>query len=307
MVKEIGQRSTLGSDKLSYINYWFRHIWEYWWPLYPGILLASALAEIHLWMFIAFMCPMTVVTVSAGYLSLRGDDLGGHSLGDDAAGAGVRSFLFELAPIIITIGAGIILGTAMSAMVPHLRINKETGFIAALCISIAWVYRSNAKTPGSFLEIVFSRDVFRMLYMVFSIFIFKGIFEGSHAVQAVAHGLMDVSLPLGVLVFLLPFLVGSITGITIAFVGSTFPLLITIITSLGQGQLIFPYLMLALISGLTGVLLSPVHLCLLLSNQYFGTNLSSVYRHLWVPALCTLVFGVLYFWIAKAMIFRVIC
>jgi len=22
------------------INYWFRHIWEYWWPLYPGVILA---------------------------------------------------------------------------------------------------------------------------------------------------------------------------------------------------------------------------------------------------------------------------
>lgn len=307
MVKEIGSRSALGSDKLSYINYWFRHIWEYWWPLYPGILLASALAEIHLWKFMVFMCPMTVVTVSAGYLPIRRDHLGDHAVAHGAARSGIRSFLFELAPIIITIGAGIILGAAMSSILPHLLINKEIGFIGALCMALVWVYRSNAMSPESCFQIVFSRDVVRMLYMVFSIFIFKGIFEGSHAVQAVAQVLMEVDLPLSLLAVLLPFLVGSITGITIAFVGSTFPLLITIISSLGQGQLMFPYLMLGLISGLTGVILSPVHLCLLLSNQYFGTNLSAVYRHLWVPALCILIFGILYFWIAKTMIFRVIC
>jgi uncharacterized protein len=94
---------------------------------------------------------------------------------------------------------------------------------------------------------------------------------------------------------------------TVAFVGSTFPILLTIMASLGQERLMFPYLMLALISGLLGVILSPVHLCLLLSNQYFGTGLGAVYRHLWLPSLCILIFGLLYFWIAKTVIFRVIC
>lgn len=28
------------------INYWFRHIWELAWPLYPGLILASSLAHI---------------------------------------------------------------------------------------------------------------------------------------------------------------------------------------------------------------------------------------------------------------------
>jgi len=307
MVKEVGRGSALGSDKLSYINYWFRHIWEYWWPLYPGILLATALAGIHLWKFMMFMCPMTVVTVAAGYLPIRRDHLGDHTFSHHAARAGVLPFLFELAPIMITIGAGIILGAALTSILPHLRINKEIGFIGALSMALAWVYRCNAMSPGSFIRMIFSRDVVCMLYMVFSIFIFKGIFEGSLAVQAVAQGLMGVDLPLGVLVFLLPFVVGSITGITIALVGSTFPLLITIITSLGQEQLMFPYMMLALISGLTGVILSPVHLCLILSNQYFGTDLAAVYRHLWVPTLGVLIFGILYFWIAKTMIFGVIC
>ncbi|MBW2651139.1 MAG: DUF401 family protein, partial [Deltaproteobacteria bacterium] len=49
MVKELGNRSCLRPDQLSFINYWYRHIWEYWWPLYPGILLSVTLADIDLW------------------------------------------------------------------------------------------------------------------------------------------------------------------------------------------------------------------------------------------------------------------
>jgi len=48
-------------------------------------------------------------------------------------------------------------------------------------------------------------------------------------------------------------------------------------------------MMLALVSGFVGVLLSPLHLCLLLSNAYFKTTLAPVYRLLW--QLCTILFS----------------
>ena len=41
MVKDLGRKSGFSGDKLSFVNYWFRHIWEYCWPLYPGVLLAT--------------------------------------------------------------------------------------------------------------------------------------------------------------------------------------------------------------------------------------------------------------------------
>jgi hypothetical protein len=56
-----------------------------------------------------------------------------------------------------------------------------------------------------------------------------------------------------------------------------------------------PYMMLALVCGFLGVLLSPLHLCLLLSNAYFQTTLTAVYRHLWIPCLFLVVSAVLYF------------
>ena len=33
---------------LAFINYWFRHIWEYFLPLYPAILLVSSLSGLSL-------------------------------------------------------------------------------------------------------------------------------------------------------------------------------------------------------------------------------------------------------------------
>ena len=46
MVGEIGdQIKSLNQEEKSLINYWFRHIWEYIFPLYPGLILASTLIE----------------------------------------------------------------------------------------------------------------------------------------------------------------------------------------------------------------------------------------------------------------------
>jgi hypothetical protein len=55
------------------------------------------------------------------------------------------------------------------------------------------------------------------------------------------------------------------------------------------------YMMLLLCSGFTGVLLSPLHLCLILSNQYFNARMKDVYRQLWLPCGALMVIAILYF------------
>jgi len=93
--------------------------------------------------------------------------------------------------------------------------------------------------------------------------------------------------------------VGLITGITIAFVGSSFPIVIPLIASLDAGANIYPYIMLAMVFGFSGVLLSPVHLCLILSNQYFESSMESVYRHLWKPCVYLMAAGFGYFYLLR--------
>jgi integral membrane protein (TIGR00529 family) len=74
MVKELGTRSKLSEAQLSFVNYWFRHIWEHWWPLYPGILLTTVITEISLLVIFVVMCPFTAVAVWLGYRALKGND-----------------------------------------------------------------------------------------------------------------------------------------------------------------------------------------------------------------------------------------
>ena len=43
IVEDSGNKMGLSGEDKTFLNYWFRHIWEYTWPLYPGLILASTL------------------------------------------------------------------------------------------------------------------------------------------------------------------------------------------------------------------------------------------------------------------------
>jgi hypothetical protein len=131
--------------------------------------------------------------------------------------------------------------------------------------------------------------------------IFKGILTDSHAVAAISDELVRLKIPLMLVVLAVPFLVGILTGLTVAFVASAFPILIPMIHSMGETQFMVAYVMLALVSGFAGVLLSPVHLCLLLSNEYFHASQMSVYKLLWIPCTGLILAGVAYFWILHSV------
>jgi len=86
------------------------------------------------------------------------------------------------------------------------------------------------------------------------------------------------TIPLAFIIALLPFLIGLATGLSMAYVGITFPLLTPLIAQ-GADMNHFAIL-LAYVSGQVGLLLSPMHLCLMLSTEFFNARLFDVYRHI---------------------------
>jgi uncharacterized protein len=294
MVKSLGDQHGLDGARLSYINYWFRHIWEYWWPLYPGILLTTALAGVDLWRLVLFTLPITFVALAAGYWPLRGAFANPQVAGNRTS---LVPFIRELGPIWFVIVFGLALGQGLSIWLPDSlpAVAKELGLIVALLLATTWVWRRNHVTAGERWLIVRQPAVLKMIYMVVGILVFEGILEASGSVELVSREMLGWGIPLMPIAMLLPFLVGAVAGITIAFVGATFPILISLVHAMGQSNLMLPYLMLALVSGFVGVLVSPLHLCLLLSNEYFHATLLPLYRLMRVPLLALVAASAAYF------------
>jgi len=302
MVKDLGMQSDLSGDKLSFINYWFRHIWEYWWPLYPGVLLATVIANINIFTFMCFMCPITLLAVYLGYLPLKDLHQTSRNTPGHHSDMAVWPFFREMIPILLVIIPGLFMGICFSYLFPYLSISKEIGLIFSLLMSIGWVWFKNSLSKDKIWKVISNPQNLNMMYIVASILIFKGILEDSHAVEAISSELIMLKVPLMLVAVILPFLVGLITGITIAFVGVTLPILIPLIHSLGETVFIMPYVMLTMVCGFSGVLLSPLHLCLILSNEYFNAGMLSVYRHFWLLCVCLMSSGIAYFLISHCIL-----
>jgi hypothetical protein len=219
----------------------------------------------------------------------------------------LKPFLKELVPIIIAIVPGLAMGIFFSTVFPDFPISKQSGLILALCMAIGWVWYVNGTSKSGIWSMLRNPRLLKMIYMIAAILIFKGILANSHAADAVGRELVQMHVPLILIAVVLPFLVGMSSGIVIAFVGSmssgiviafvgsTLPILIPLIHSFGESAFLPAYVMLILTGGFTGILLSPLHLCFLLSNEHFDVSMGSVYKHLWWPCVLQLAAGIIYF------------
>src|SRR5512139_2549288 len=68
MVKEATTGLKMSPEEKAFINYWFRHPWEYILPLYPGILLASAVSGIPLHSLIFANMVCAFILLATGFL-----------------------------------------------------------------------------------------------------------------------------------------------------------------------------------------------------------------------------------------------
>jgi hypothetical protein len=116
--------------------------------------------------------------------------------------------------------------------------------------------------------------------------LYKHVVENSGAAQSLFTEMQAVGMPAYVILTTLPMLIGFSTGLSSAMVGISIPLLLPfLVTEQGVNG---PAFLLAYGAGGLGYLLSPLHLCLVLSAEYFRARLSSVYRYLLPPALAIL-------------------
>jgi len=275
MVEESAKDMNMSQEEKAFVNYWFRHPWEYVLPLYPGILLASAISNIELRSLIIANMPYAVFVVITGFMFSMKGGAGRFSEAGSVSRRGLFSFIPILIVLALVVFFGIELHYALLLIVPALFI----------------FYGFRLKDIKRAVKHGLALDV---IMLIAGIMIFKEIMEASGAVKNLSEFLRVKGIPATPLLFLLPFVSGLLTGLTVGFVGSTFPLILSIAGEASAGIISF-----AFASGFSGVLLSPVHICLVLTREYFKADMWGVYKKI-IPA-ASIVFLVA---IAEYMILR---
>jgi hypothetical protein len=254
MVAEATRDIRMSPEEKGFVNYWFRHPWELILPLYPGILLAATISGIELHrLIIANLSYAVLILITGLFLSMR--DLRGPINSEEGLSTrGLWSFLPIFTVVALVLFAHIELHYALMALVLFLFL----------------FYRYQVKSIFTAIRYGFSADV---IILILGVMFFKEAMESSGAVKNLSNFFIEQGIPSAPVLFLLPFITGLITGLTLGFVGSTFPLIIHIAGNTSIGAISF-----AFAAGFLGVLLSPVHICLVLTREYFKADLWGIYK-----------------------------
>lgn len=296
MVKAVSEDMVLGNEDRVVINYWFRHVWEMAWPLYPGIILTVALADIPVTALIAKSWPGVVAMFVIGwFFFLRTGVLNPVSLHEEVAirRGNIGLVIKEGLPLIIAIVGAVGLETLLAGYASNIPF--EWGVLTALLFAIICIMVQNKLGFQFLVTVLMKKSLWTMLLVIGAIFIFKDLMQAAGIVQAMAASAGGGVALFAAAVFL-PFLVGVVAGINVAFVGATFPLLIGLLQSLGMEAQIVPYLILGSFSGFAGVMISPIHICFVLTCNYFETDLVKAWRRLVAPSVCFGLCGAMLFW-----------
>ncbi|PNR99503.1 hypothetical protein X928_07075 [Petrotoga miotherma DSM 10691] len=260
MVKDIADESNINRVEATAMNYWFRHSMEFFWILYPALILESALTGISLTKLLLIQLPIGLFAIIGGWIYFKNGKI---SLKRDKK---LWKELFEsILPILIII-VGVI------ASLP--------GWLVVLTVSLIYTfYHKNYK------------DLLNIRWETVLLLLFVFWYKNFVTVSNLSNDFVDNLTTWGVspwwIIMISPIIIGLITGITQAGFAVTMPIALSFVEA-GVISLV-PVAITIYFFSVLGVLLSPVHLCLLLTSKYFEVDMFSVIKKIIIPIFCAII------------------
>lgn len=268
MVEEITKENTDHSNK-SFINYWFRHIWLDGFILYPGVILAAELLKVSVISMFLHLVPFMLISAVIGFIFGLSKVKKEEIKRTRPVAQSVKIFLTALFPVIVVIAA-------------YISLLNVTGFsleIAAGSVMIALLVIKRY----SFKKLVQTvREAFpvKLVFIIIGVMVFKEVLLESGVIDELPALMNSYGIPVAVLFILLPFAGAFTSGITISYVSLTFPILIT----LGIADNLW-FASVAYIAGFIGTMATPLHLCAVMTADFFKSSLGSLLRRIMVAEI----------------------
>ncbi len=262
-------------EELLFISYWFRHVWEYIWPLYPGVVFTATLIGRSVTDVFLAGWPLTLAAIVVGVIFvLRLVRAGRNETSPEERRRAWPELIKGVLPFAIVITGALVLKLELILVV------------LAVIALMAIFEKANVRDVALSLRKGVAPQI---ITLVFGVGAYKHLLIATGIRESVPEFLIQMQMPELIVIIAVPMLIGLITGVTLAFVGVTFPLLVPLF---GSPEPDMHLVMLAFCSGFVGCLISPVHLCLVLAREHFGATFSRFYRMMALPLVLLMVVAI---------------
>lgn len=257
IVEAASEDLQLEQDHKAAINFWFRHIFEFSSPIIPGMIMACSIAGVAFSDFIAHLCWLTVLAFAAGWFVLirpiKNDVQKQLQADSDEKSQNKTDLILSLAPVIITF-----------CLVVFVDFNASIAM--GLVTAAMWLVLRYTNRFVSLREIICGACDYKMFLNVLCILYFIQLLTVTNVLTEIVQAFQSSPLPIPVIIGSVSFIIGVLTGMSQGHVAIVMP----IVAAMGTGDLNLAGVAMAF--GVAGQMLTPTHMCLVVTVDYFKSN-----------------------------------
>lgn len=257
IVQEASEGIAVDNEQKSAINLWFRHIFEFSNPLMPGVILACGIANVSIGDLIDQVGWVTILCFVLGWiffvpLKITDPEKATNTQHDRtidwkslilAFGPIVTSFLLIVA---FDVQAALAMGLVVVAFIPLYFWFKRPISVKSVC--------TESLDKKLFFNVVCILYFIQLLTVIGTLDEIVNVFNNS-------------ALPQAVIIACLSFIFGVMTGMGQGYIAIVMP----IVALMAPGNIVLVGI--AMVYGMAGQMVTPTHLCILVTVEYFKSRL----------------------------------
>ncbi len=258
IVEELSDKINLTPEHKSAINFWFRHLFEFSSPIIPGMIMACSIAGVTFGEFISHLCWVTILAIAVGWLILIRPIKIPQEIKISETAAEIRHERNGLILALLPVAAVFLI-----VVFGGLNASISTGLVVTLWVFVLAAVGRKVGVKEIFLgafDLKMSLNICCILYFIQILSVTEVLGEIVAAFQA-------SPLPIPVIIACVSLIIGILTGMSQGHVAIVMP----IVAAMGTGDLNLAGVAMAF--GVAGQMLTPTHVCLIVTIDYFKADL----------------------------------
>lgn len=273
LIDKEGEGYHLSQNQKNFLNVWFRHIW---FPIFPissamVTICSDKFSNIDVYKLVIADFPVFILFIIIGLMYIK-VFIKKNQVVEKPPERDYTGLIYLLPPVtpVFIYLVFFLLGFQ------DLKVYQIKIFIAGTIISIFLLYYLLDISWGEYAKILKNSLSFNLAIVIFGIMIFREMIEVSKADIILVDLIAKLPVPSVVVLILIPFILGLLTGYNLGAIALSYPLVEPFFQNTGLN--IVGFTSIIFMSSLLGYLISPIHLCNVVSSDYLKTDVTRMYR-----------------------------
>ena len=258
IVQEASEGIAVDDEQKSAINLWFRHIFEFSNPLMPGVILACGIANVSIGDLIDQVGWVTILCFVLGWIfliiPLKITDLEKATNTQHDRTIDWKSLVLAFGPIVTSF---------LLIVAFNVQAALAMGLVVVAFIPLYFWFKRPISVKSVFTESLDKKLFFNVICILYFIQLLTVI----GTLDEIVSVFNNSSLPQAVIIACLSFIFGVMTGMGQGYIAIVMP----IVALMAPGYIVLVGI--AMVYGMAGQMVTPTHLCILVTVEYFKCRL----------------------------------